>query len=59
MLNTGVKKLENLKEIQLDVEKENIIGTTFYKAKGFKIVDEYDDDFDGHILKTVRMELIL
>lgn len=59
MLNTGVKKLENLKEIQLDVEKENIIGTAFYKAKGFKIVDEYDDDFDGHILKTVRMELIL
>lgn len=59
LLNTGVKKLENLKEIQLDVEKENIIGTAFYKAKGFKIVDEYDDDFDGHILKTVRMELIL
>lgn len=59
LLNTGVKKLENLKEIQLDVEKENIIGTAFYKAKGFKIVDEYDDDFDGHILKTVRMELTL
>lgn len=47
------------REIHLEVEKENAIGTTFYKAKGFKIVDEYDDDFDGHILKTVRMELIL
>ncbi|HBV23748.1 MAG TPA: GNAT family N-acetyltransferase [Jeotgalicoccus sp.] len=59
LLKTGIEKLENLKEIQLDVEKENIIGTAFYKAKGFKIVDEYDDDFDGHILKTVRMELTL
>ncbi|CAD2079250.1 N-acetyltransferase [Jeotgalicoccus coquinae] len=59
LLNTGVKKLENLKEIQLDVEKENIIGTAFYKAKGFKTVDEYDENFGSHILKTVRMELIL
>lgn len=59
LLNTGIKKLENVREIHLDVEKDNTIGTAFYKAKGFKTVDEYDDNFDGHMLKTVRMALMV
>ncbi|CAM4337910.1 MULTISPECIES: GNAT family N-acetyltransferase [Jeotgalicoccus] len=59
LLNAGIEKLDNVKEIHLDVEKENRIGKTFYEAKGFKAVKEYDDDFDGHILKTVRMLLVL
>lgn len=33
LLNTGIKKLENVREIHLDVEKDNTIGTAFYKAK--------------------------
>jgi hypothetical protein len=40
-----------------DVEKENNIGTTFYQAKGFKVVSEFDDDFEGHTLQSVRMVL--
>lgn len=59
LLNAGIEELENVKEIHLDVERENKIGTTFYKAKRFKAVKEYDDNFDGHILKTVRMVLTL
>lgn len=59
LLNAGIEKLRDVKEIHLDVEKDNTIGTTFYKAKGFKTVDEYDDNFDGHMLKTVRMALML
>lgn len=59
LLDKGVSNLENIKEIYLDVEKDNTIGTNFYKAKGFKIVDEYDDNFDGHILKTIRMVLTI
>ncbi|UJL47348.1 GNAT family N-acetyltransferase [Virgibacillus sp. NKC19-16] len=45
------------REVHLSVEKNNEIGTTFYKAKGFEVVSEFDDDFDGHILRTVRMVL--
>lgn len=55
LLQKGIKALENIKEIYIDVEKENTIGKTFYEAKGFKTIKEYDDNFDGHILKTVRM----
>jgi len=57
LLDKGITMLRNLKEVHLDVEKDNTIGTNFYKAKGFKVMDEYDDNFDGHILKTVRMVL--
>lgn len=57
LLKKGMKTLEGIKEIGINVEKDNHIGTTFYKAKGFNIVSEFDDYFDGHILKTVRMVL--
>ncbi|MED4227542.1 GNAT family N-acetyltransferase [Neobacillus cucumis] len=57
LLNEGIKNLEGAKQVFINVEKENNIGTTFYQAKGFKVVSEFDDDFDGHTLKTVRMVL--
>lgn len=48
LLKEGIKYLEGAKEIFINVEKENRIGTTFYKAKGFEVVSEFDDNFDGH-----------
>lgn len=57
LLQKGISSLDHVRKIFLDVEKENEIGKTFYTAKGFKIVKEFDDDFEGHILKTVRMLL--
>lgn len=55
LLQQGIKELENLKEVYINVEKENSIGKTFYDAKGFKTIKEFDDNFEGHILKIVRM----
>lgn len=55
LLQQAIKEIEGTKEIYINVEKDNKIGMTFYKAKGFEIVKEFDDVFDGHILKTVRM----
>lgn len=57
LLNKGIDNFDRVKEIYVNVEKENKIGTSFYEAKGFQIVKEFDDDFDGHILKTIRMVL--
>lgn len=57
LLEEGIERLRGVKEIHLNVEKNNRIGMDFYEAKGFAVVSEFDDDFDGHILKTVRMAL--
>ncbi|TRZ38603.1 GNAT family N-acetyltransferase [Niallia circulans] len=57
LVNAGIKDLDGVNEIYINVEKDNKIGKTFYEAKGFEVVKEFDDDFDGHILKTVRMVL--
>lgn len=57
LLKKGIDHLENTKKVFIDVEKENKTGLSFYQAKGFEIVSEFDDNFNGHILKTVRMVL--
>lgn len=57
LLYEGIKNLDGVREIYINVEKENKIGKTFYEVKGFKTFEEFDDDFDGHTLRTVRMVL--
>lgn len=57
LLQKGITNFDNVKEIYINVEKDNKIGLTFYQAKGFQLVKEFDDEFDGHILKTIRMVL--
>lgn len=57
LLHEGIKLLNGVKEIYINVERDNKSGRDFYHAKGFTIVSEFDDNFDGHILKTVRMVL--
>lgn len=59
LLEHGITTLKHVKKIYIDVEKDNKLGRIFYQAKGFKTIKEFDDDFDGHILKTVRMCLNL
>lgn len=55
LLQQAIKEFEGVKEIYINVEKDNQIGKIFYKAKGFEMVEELEDVFDGHTLKTVRM----
>lgn len=55
LLQYALETTNGIKEIYLNVEKANNIGRTFYEAKGFETIEEFDDNFDGHILKTVRM----
>jgi ribosomal protein S18 acetylase RimI-like enzyme len=55
LIQQAVKELKGIKEIYINVEKDNKIGMNFYEAKGFEIVKESDLEFDGHILKQVRM----
>jgi ribosomal protein S18 acetylase RimI-like enzyme len=57
LLNEGIKNIEGIRKVFVNVEKENNIGAAFYQAKGFKVVSEFDDKFEGYTLKTVRMVL--
>ncbi|WP_102028993.1 GNAT family N-acetyltransferase [Salirhabdus sp. Marseille-P4669] len=57
LLHKGIHHIDGVQSIYINVEKDNTIGRTFYEAKGFQLVEEFDDDFDGHTLKTVRMVL--
>ncbi|QDQ03276.1 GNAT family N-acetyltransferase [Lysinibacillus fusiformis] len=59
LLEKGIQALEGATNLTVCVEKDNTIGRHFYQAKGFQLVEEFDDLFDGHVLKTVRMELSL
>ncbi|MET4563173.1 ribosomal protein S18 acetylase RimI-like enzyme [Lysinibacillus parviboronicapiens] len=58
LLENGIQQLENLTTLTVCVEKENTIAMRFYQAKGFQFVEEFDDLFDGHVLKTIRMALL-
>lgn len=53
----SIEPIKNFEKIFLEVEKDNINAVNFYRKLGFKIVDEYNDDFDGHILRTLKMSL--
>lgn len=44
------------KVVTLDVEKENEGAIGFYLSKGFQIIDEYEEEFLGQTVKTVRMK---
>src|SRR5699024_4331872 len=57
LLDEGLHHIKGVKEVMVDVEKENEKGNTFYKAKGFEVSDEFEENFAGSILKTVRMVL--
>ncbi|MFJ5765653.1 GNAT family N-acetyltransferase [Lysinibacillus sp. NPDC093210] len=59
LLESGIQKLQGITSLTVCVEKDNIIGSQFYKAKDFQPVEEFDDLFDGHILQTIRLELAL
>lgn len=57
LLEEGTKHLIGVTTIFINVEKDNEIGVNFYKAKDFQIVSEFEEDFGGHMLKTMRMVL--
>ena len=59
LLNEGLKNLEGAKSVYISVEKENRTGKNFYRAKGFQVVSEFDDNLEGHITTMLRMALHL
>lgn len=55
LLNEGINNAQHASKVFVNVEKENETGVTFYKAKHFKTLSEFEDDLEGHITVMVRM----
>ncbi|WP_235932379.1 hypothetical protein [Priestia flexa] len=51
------KGSRHVKKVIVHVERENQSGMSFYRTQGFTVTDEFDEDFDGHLLQTVQMTL--
>lgn len=59
LLENGIQRLQGATSLTVCVEKDNKIGRQFYSAKGFQQVEEFDELFEGHMLKTIRLILPL
>ena len=58
LLQVGIEQLQPT-QVFINVEAENRIGRQFYNAKGFQVIEKFNEVFDGHQLKKVRMSLNL
>lgn len=56
LLNVALEKIRNVKEVHLNVEKNNHTALRFYQAKGFIEVGAYDDNFGDHTIHTLEMK---
>ncbi|WP_369899920.1 N-acetyltransferase family protein [Bacillus manliponensis] len=57
LLQKGISHLEIVKKLYVCVEVENEKGKLFYKAKGFSPLEQFEEEFEGHTLQTMRMVL--
>ena len=58
LLAYGIEQLSP-SAIYINVEAENKVGKQFYIARNFQVVEQFEEDFEGHMLKTTRMVLKL
>ncbi|MEN1935859.1 GNAT family N-acetyltransferase [Paenibacillus sp. 102] len=57
LLQRGITILDGVKKIYICVEAANEKGKRFYKAKGFAALEQFEEDFEGYNLQTIRMVL--
>ncbi|AQY50255.1 GNAT family acetyltransferase [Listeria weihenstephanensis FSL R9-0317] len=58
LLDEGIKLFGLPLPLFVNVELENTNAIAFYKARGFVEWDKFEEDFYGHKLETVRLQLI-
>ncbi|MDN7246577.1 GNAT family N-acetyltransferase [Planococcus shenhongbingii] len=54
LLNSGLSYLLDGSQLSVYVESENTKGRKFYEATGFKLVEEFEEFFEGHLLQTAK-----
>ncbi|MFC0014006.1 MULTISPECIES: GNAT family N-acetyltransferase [Allobacillus] len=59
LLEKGIKQLDGIRTITLEVEEENEAAKRFYKRKEFIEVERYVEQFFDYDLHTIRMRKYL
>ncbi|KFM99348.1 GNAT family N-acetyltransferase [Bacillus clarus] len=59
LLQRGITVLKGIRKMYIHVEAANEKGKRFYEAKGFAALEQFEEDFEGHMLQTVRMVLYI
>lgn len=49
--------MQNVRELYIDIESGNEKAENFYKLSGFEFQTEFEEDFEGHRLKTKRLRM--
>ena len=57
LLQKGLTALKGIRKLYIHVEAANEKGKRFYESKGFAQLEEFEEDFEGHMMQTVRMVL--
>jgi N-acetylglutamate synthase-like GNAT family acetyltransferase len=57
LLHALLEEMTGIKQLYVEVEKGNASGEQFYNAKGFTVVNEYEDELFGHKLQTKQLVL--
>ncbi|WP_410982331.1 GNAT family N-acetyltransferase [Bacillus cereus] len=57
LLQRGITLLEGVRKIYIHVEAANEKGKCFYEAKGFAALEQFEEDFEGYNLQTIKMVL--
>ncbi|HDR7611732.1 TPA: GNAT family N-acetyltransferase [Bacillus mycoides] len=59
LLQKGITTLKGIRKMYIHVEAENEKGKRFYEAKGFAALEQFEEDFEGHLMQTIRMVLYI
>ena len=57
LLDAGIRALGDVRRVRVRVERDNTVGRGFYDARGFRLVRESVDEFEGHSFNMVELVL--
>lgn len=54
LFTTGLSMLSGASRLYVYVDGRNTIGRAFYEKQGFRLLDIFDETFEGHPVKTAQ-----
>ena len=54
LFHTTLSILSDAHQVFVYVDRSNFIGRTFYEKQGFKLLDIFEEEFEGHPVETAQ-----